>query len=211
MWYWSRSSYLTLVKKVNKLSQNVKLLLQMPTQCVLLMLHFLIQKIWIAKLCGKQPWVCGLNVFLDNQVSECGKMKCQQNKNPLVRPPLFRLSATCFLTVHEWTVATLLISLLDQSRSGYYISHSVVGGSAAVRWGVQSRPCHCSLSLHSRFFSVLLLCRLNLSVTQSSLAEAFLQYVLSPSQWMSLPCQKSNHVERSSDTLRTNSAIRCSY
>lgn len=60
-------------------------------------------------------------------------------------------------------------------------------------------------------FSLSLSLRLYLSLTWSGLTEAFLQYVASPSQWMSPPCQESNHAEQSFDTQRTNWTIRCSY
>lgn len=77
-------------------------------------------------------------------------------------------SSLCFcafsVTLHGWTAAVLLFSLLDQSRSGYCISHSMEDWSAGVHRGVQSRPRHCSLSLHVRLFFRLFF-RLCLSLT----------------------------------------------
>lgn len=57
--------------------------------------------------------------------------------------------------------------LLDQSRSGYCISHSIEDWSAAVHWGVQSRLRHCSLSLHFSVSPLSVSVRLYLSFSHS--------------------------------------------
>lgn len=41
--------------------------------------------------------------------------------------------------------------------------------------------------------------------------EGFLQYAPSPSQWMSQPCQESNHAQQSFDTRSTNWTLHCLY
>lgn len=94
--------------------------------------------------------------------------------------------------------------MLHHSRWRYCIS--ITGRSAAIigvcKEGLATAP----FSMIPTFF----LCFASVSILtsiQSSLTVGFLQYILTPGQWMSPLCQESKHVERSSGTLRTNSTI----
>lgn len=99
-----------------------------------------------------------------------------------------------FVAERGRSVAVLLFSQLNHSRSGYCISHSMEDWSAAVHWDVQIRRCCCSLSRH--FPLSLSVSVSHLSLTRFSLTEAFLQYILSPSQWML--CRARKVITRSS-------------